>query len=65
MISADTVQTHVRNLLGKLGVGSRLEAVTLALRMGIGTPDDDTPVPCAATGRTADRSGQIVVHLHR
>jgi DNA-binding CsgD family transcriptional regulator len=25
----------VRNLLGKLGVGSRLEAVTLALRLGL------------------------------
>jgi len=43
VISADTVQTHVRNLLGKLGVGSRLEAVTLALRMGIITPDDEVP----------------------
>ena len=45
VISADTVQTHIRNLLGKLGVGSRLEAVTLALRMGIVTPDDETPAP--------------------
>jgi len=34
-ISSETVQTHVRNLLGKLGVGSRLEAVTLALRLGL------------------------------
>lgn len=34
-ISRETVQTHVRNLLGKLGVGSRLEAVTLALRLGL------------------------------
>jgi DNA-binding NarL/FixJ family response regulator len=45
VISADTVQTHVRNLLGKLGVGSRLEAVTLAIRMGIVTPDDEAPAP--------------------
>jgi DNA-binding NarL/FixJ family response regulator len=45
VISADTVQTHIRNLLGKLGVGSRLEAVTLALRMGIVTPDDEAPAP--------------------
>lgn len=44
VISADTVQTHVRNLLGKLGVGSRLEAVTLALRMGIITPDEEAPM---------------------
>lgn len=43
VISADTVQTHVRNLLGKLGVGSRLEAVALALRMGIVDPGEDVP----------------------
>ena len=33
-ISPQTVQTHVRNLLGKLGVHSRLEAVALAVRHG-------------------------------
>jgi DNA-binding NarL/FixJ family response regulator len=37
-ISQDTVQTHVRNLLGKLGVGTRLEAVALALRLGLVSP---------------------------
>ena len=31
-ISPQTVQTHVRNLLGKLGVHSKLEAVALAVR---------------------------------
>jgi DNA-binding NarL/FixJ family response regulator len=31
-ISPQTVQTHVRNVLGKLGVHSKLEAVTLAVR---------------------------------
>lgn len=34
-ISVETVQTHVRNLLGKLRVSSRLEAVTEALRLGL------------------------------
>jgi DNA-binding NarL/FixJ family response regulator len=34
-ISQDTVQTHVRNLLGKLGVGTRLEAVAFAQRLGL------------------------------
>jgi DNA-binding NarL/FixJ family response regulator len=31
-ISPQTVQTHVRNVLGKLGVHSKLEAVALAVR---------------------------------
>ena len=38
-ISQLTVQTHVKNILGKLGVHSKLEAVTFALRhdlIGIG-----------------------------
>ena len=30
-----TVRTHIRNLMGKLGVHSRLEAVMLALRLGL------------------------------
>ncbi|MFN2557238.1 MAG: response regulator [Nitriliruptorales bacterium] len=34
-ISGETVQTHVRNLLAKLKVGSRLEAVTEAIRLGL------------------------------
>jgi two-component system nitrate/nitrite response regulator NarL len=33
-ISPQTVQTHVRNVLGKLGVHSKLEAVALAVRHG-------------------------------
>jgi DNA-binding NarL/FixJ family response regulator len=33
-ISPQTVQTHVRNVLGKLGVHSKLEAVALAARSG-------------------------------
>jgi DNA-binding NarL/FixJ family response regulator len=33
-ISPQTVQTHVRNLLGKLGVHSKLEAVALAVKHG-------------------------------
>lgn len=34
-ISPLTFRTHVRNIMGKLGVHSRLEAVTLALRNGL------------------------------
>jgi two-component system, NarL family, response regulator LiaR len=33
-ISPQTVQTHVRNVLGKLGVHSKLEAVALAVKQG-------------------------------
>ena len=34
-LSLYTVKNHVRNLLGKLGVGSRTEAVSLALQKGL------------------------------
>ena len=37
-ISHETVQTHVRNILSKLVVGSRLEAVVTALRLGLVEP---------------------------
>jgi two-component system nitrate/nitrite response regulator NarL len=34
-ISENTVKTHVRNLLGKLGASNRAEAVSIALRSGL------------------------------
>jgi DNA-binding NarL/FixJ family response regulator len=37
-ISPMTVRTHIRNLMEKLGVHSRLEAVTVALRNGLIQP---------------------------
>jgi DNA-binding NarL/FixJ family response regulator len=47
-ISANTVRTHVQNILGKLGVGNRVAAVTLARKAGLelvgprGVDDDDS-----------------------
>jgi NarL family two-component system response regulator LiaR len=35
VITGSTVEFHVSNILAKLGVGSRTEAVALALRRGI------------------------------
>lgn len=37
-ISNETVKTHTKNLLGKLGASSRLEAVSLALQHGLIDP---------------------------
>jgi NarL family two-component system response regulator LiaR len=34
-VSRSTIKTHVSNILSKMGVGSRLEAVTLALKHGL------------------------------
>jgi DNA-binding NarL/FixJ family response regulator len=38
-VGAETAKTHVANLLRKLGVDARLQAILLAHRHGIGRPD--------------------------
>jgi DNA-binding NarL/FixJ family response regulator len=38
-ISASTVQSHVKSILAKLGVHSKIEAVTLAWRLGLAPTD--------------------------
>lgn len=38
-ISLNTVRTHVKNILAKLGVHASLEAVSLALRAGVRPPE--------------------------
>jgi DNA-binding NarL/FixJ family response regulator len=35
LVSTSTIKSHVSNILSKLGVASRTEAVTLALRKNI------------------------------
>jgi two-component system nitrate/nitrite response regulator NarL len=45
-VSPATVRTHVENILRKLNVHSRLEAVALALRNGsIRAPEDERAAP--------------------
>lgn len=38
-ISEHTVRTHVHNVLGKLGVGSRAQAAVVALEAGLSSPE--------------------------
>jgi DNA-binding NarL/FixJ family response regulator len=44
-ISANTVRTHVQNILGKLGVGSRIAAVALARQAGLDLVPEDQERP--------------------
>lgn len=39
LLSRDTVRNHVASILSKLGVNSKLQAVTLAIQRGIVSPD--------------------------
>ena len=50
VISTDTVRTHTKNILAKLGVHSRLEAVRVARAAGLRPPGQDG---CPGTGSPA------------
>ncbi|WP_426573882.1 LuxR C-terminal-related transcriptional regulator [Aquihabitans sp. McL0605] len=50
MISFNTVRTHVKNVLAKLGAHSTVEAVSVALRAGMQPPDGEAPTGWDAMG---------------
>ncbi|HZF90655.1 LuxR C-terminal-related transcriptional regulator, partial [Streptomyces sp.] len=67
-VATETVRTHQVNLLGKLGVDSRLQAVVFGLRHGL--VDIGAAAACApprlhlrttTRRRTGARSGELVV----
>lgn len=49
-LSVRTVDFHIRNLLGKLGAHSRIEALYRARRQGLLPPDSDAPLPLPDAG---------------
>jgi DNA-binding NarL/FixJ family response regulator len=44
-ISPKTASVHVTHILNKLGVNSRVEAATIAVRIGASEPRADSPDP--------------------
>ena len=57
-ISESTARVHVSNVLGKLGVSNRVEAATIAVRLGIGEEDGPRPGAARLGGRCdVDLSG--------
>ena len=47
-VSPHTVRTHINNVMHKLGVHSRSEAVALAVRRGLATPGTDPTPPSSS-----------------
>src|SRR5262249_6862283 len=61
-VSRATARTHVENILGKLGVHSRAEAVDLAHRLGL--LGQDEPPPTYPPARYAPYVSPPLVQLH-
>ncbi len=53
-LSVNTVRNYVQRVLGKLGVHSKLEAVTEALRLGLVRPPRPTPAIALERRSTED-----------
>ena len=58
-VTTETLRTYVKNVLGKLGAHSRLEAAALASRTGDNEPDHDHPLLAALT----PREREVLMHL--
>ena len=58
-VTTETLRTYVKNVLGKLGAHSRLEAAALASRSAGNEPDRDHPLLAALT----PREREVLMHL--
>jgi two-component system nitrate/nitrite response regulator NarL len=58
LISTDTVRTHTRSILTKLGVHSRLEAVRVARAAGLRPPEQSPDPPTPTVSVVRQRFGQ-------
>lgn len=60
-VTTETLRTYVKNLLGKLGAHSRLEAAALASRSAGNEPDRDRDHPLLAA--LTPREREVLMHL--
>jgi DNA-binding CsgD family transcriptional regulator len=64
VLSPETIRTHVRNAMSKLGATTRSQAVALALQRGeIDTDAQATAIPSPAPARPSDPTGSLATML--
>src|SRR3954467_4638592 len=64
VLSPETIRTHVRNAMSKLGASTRSQAVALALQRGeIATDAEATAIRLPAPARPADPTGGLATML--